>query len=68
MYSLCLLVRTLCVVRGSRNSNGLSAVDLKRFEEESKERFHHPSREGTRVVKEEEALVRAVRVVRGSRN
>ena len=46
----------------------MSAVDLKRFEEESKERFHHPSREGTRVVKEEEALVRAVRVVRGSRN
>ena len=26
---------------------GVSLVDLKRFEEESKESFHHPSREGT---------------------
>ena len=32
----------------------------------TKESFHHPSREGTRAVKEEEALVRTVRVVRGS--
>jgi len=45
---------------------GVSLVDLKRFEEESKERFSLPSRVGTRAVKEEEALVRAVRVVRGS--
>ena len=43
-------------------------VAPERFEEESKERFSLPSRVGTRAVKEEEALVRTVRVVRGSGN
>ena len=65
-YCLFLCVRVFRVVHGSWNLKGLSLVDLKRFEEESKESFPLPSRVGTRAVKEEEALVRAVRVVRGS--
>ena len=65
-YCLFLCVRVFRVVHGSWNLKGLSLVDLKRFEEESKESFPLPSREGTRAVKEEEALVRTVRVVRGS--
>ena len=53
--------------RKSRTKNGVSVVAPKRFEEESKEKVSPSSLErGPRAVKEEEALVRAVRVVRGS--
>ena len=43
----------------------MSPVDLKRFEDESKERFPSPPERRPRAMKEEEALVRTVRVVRG---
>ena len=46
--------------------NGVSPVDLKRFKVESKKRFTLPQEREPRAVKEEEALVRTVRVVRGS--
>ena len=44
----------------------MSAVDLKRLKVESKKRFTLPQEREPRAVKEEEALVRTVRVVRGS--
>ena len=46
----------------------MSAVDLKRFEEESKEIFLYRSREGRGVVSVHEGLSRDVRGVRGSWN
>ena len=45
--------------------NGVSPVDLKRFKVESKKRFTLPQEREPKAVKEEEVLVRAVRVVRG---
>ena len=46
----------------------MSPVDLKRFKVESKKRLTLPQEREPRAVKEEEALVRTLRVVRGSWN
>ena len=48
--------------------NGVSPVVLKRFKVESKKRFTLPQEREPKAVKEEEVLVRTLRVVRGSGN
>ena len=48
MSPVALLVRALRVVRGSRNSKGVSPVDLKRFKVESKEKVSPPLQGGNR--------------------
>ena len=85
LYGLFLLVRAVCVVRGSENLIGVFAIILTakcakiankkgsvpcrseavrgRVQEEG---FPSPSGWEPRAVKEEEALVRTLRVVRGS--
>ena len=52
--------------RKSRTKKGVFPGDLKRLKVESKKRFTLPQEREPRAVKEEEALVRTVRVVRGS--
>ena len=54
--------------RENREQKRSVPVASKRFEEESKESFPSPPGREPGAVKEEEALVRTVRVVRGSRN
>ena len=58
-----------CEMRENREQkNGVSPVVLKRFKVESKKRFTLPQEREPKAVKEEEVLVRTLRVVRGSGN